>query len=122
MTTVSTLARSSSVALFRAGNANGPRLSNLRLSDTHPDAPDIETGVDATDGPEESSARHTPTGIAAVALAALTRRASRLEKRLTDPSSEDGDLSSIENDLTFIDTVGAFLIRNLREADSQRAA
>jgi hypothetical protein len=48
MTTVSGYMRISSVDVYRSGNASGPRLSALRLKDTHPDDPDIETYADHT--------------------------------------------------------------------------
>jgi hypothetical protein len=63
-----------------------------------------------------------PTGIAAVALAALARKVVRLEQRRDLPLLSEDELSDIENDLTFIDTVETALIQNLREASAQKAA
>lgn len=34
--------------LYRSGNSRGPYLSRLRLADTHPDEPDVETESDAS--------------------------------------------------------------------------
>ena len=36
------------VDLYRSGNANGPRLANLRLKDTRPLDPDIDTELDGS--------------------------------------------------------------------------
>ena len=80
--------------------------------------------------PGRSPARRTrgrsgaaiPTGTAAVALAALSRKASRLHGRLNMPSLAENEVSDLENDLTFIDSVEAVLIRNLREAASRTVA
>ena len=48
MAIVSAHVRFTRFAVFRSGNASGPRLSDLRLKDVRPDDPDIETGVDPT--------------------------------------------------------------------------
>ena len=78
--------------------------------------------VRTPDGPEDDAGATIPTGTAAVALAALSRKASRLQGRLNMPSLEENEVSDLENDLTFIDSVEAVLIRNLREAASRTVA
>jgi hypothetical protein len=78
--------------------------------------------VRTPEGPADDGGGPIPTGIAAVALAALARKAARLQGRLVGPVLDDGETSDIENDLTFIDSVEAVLIRNLREASAQKAA
>ena len=55
-------------------------------------------------------------------MAALTRKASRIQGRLNMPSLEENEASDLENDLTFIDSVEAVLIKNLREGASRTVA
>jgi hypothetical protein len=94
-----------------------PEQRNAWLSWTSAN-PDVRT----PDGPANDRGGPIPTGIAAVALAALARKVVRLEERRGTPHLDEDEMSDIENDLTFIDTVESVLIRNLREASAQKAA
>ena len=78
--------------------------------------------VRTPDGPADDHGGPIPTGIAAVALAALARKVVRLEERRDTPLLDENEVSDIVNDLTFIDAVEAVLIENLREASAQKAA
>lgn len=80
--------------------------------------PDVRT----PDGPVDDGGGSIPTGTAAVALAALARKASRLQQRLGMPALDENEVSDLENDLTFIDSVEAVLIKNLRETSAPKAA
>jgi hypothetical protein len=71
--------------------------------------PDVRT----PDGPTDDRGEPIPVGIVAVALAALSRKVVRLRQRLGVALLDEDEISDVENDLTFIDTVGAILIKNL---------
>ncbi len=75
----------------------------------------IDAAINDLPAAEQRDARASwtmanPAGpTAAIALAALSRKAARLQGRLNLPSLDDNEISDLENDLTFIDSVTAVL-------------